>query len=113
MESYALTPDVLELVAERFKALAEPARLQILEALREGESTVTALVERTGLGQANLSKHLRLLHQVGYVDRRKDGVYVRYSLADGQVLELCELMCGRLASEAEARQAILEASPRE
>ena len=69
-----LTPEMLALVAERLRALAEPARLQILNELRSGEHTVTELVEATGLGQANVSKHLRLLLAAGFVGRRKDGL---------------------------------------
>lgn len=100
MPTYRLTPDVLELVAERFKALAEPARLGILNSLREGEMTVTGIMESTGLGQANVSKHLQLLHTLGFVERRKEGLYVHYSLADEDVFHLCDLMCGRVAKEA-------------
>ena len=84
------------LVAERFKALAEPARLQILNCLRGGELTVTELVEETEFGQANVSKHLQLLHTLGFVSRRKDGLYVYYALADKSVFQLCDVMCGRL-----------------
>ena len=100
MPKYALTPDVLQLVAERFKALAEPARLGILNALRRREMTVSEVMEATGLGQANVSKHLQLLHTLGFVERRKEGLYVHYSLADEEVFQLCDLMCGRLAKEA-------------
>ena len=107
MASYPLTPELLELVAERFKALAEPARLRILSALRERETTVTEIMEATGLGQANVSKHLQLLTALGFVARRKEGLYVFYRLADDDVFQLCDLMCGRLAREAEARSQVL------
>ena len=52
MASRPMTPALIDEVAERFKALGEPTRLQLLMALREGERTVTELVEATGLGQA-------------------------------------------------------------
>lgn len=103
----ALTPDVLVLIAERFKALAEPARLQILNCLRSGEMTVTELVEETSLGQANVSKHLQRLHSLGFVARRKDGLFVHYALADRSVFQLCEVMCGRLDAEVKARRKLL------
>lgn len=102
-----LTPELLELIAERFKALAEPARLGILNALRGAEMTVTELMETTGLGQANASKHLRLLHTLGFVERRKDGLYVHYRLADDDVFQLCDIMCGRLEQEADSRNRLL------
>ncbi|HET7464683.1 MAG TPA: metalloregulator ArsR/SmtB family transcription factor [Longimicrobium sp.] len=102
-----MTPELLDLVAERFKALAEPARLRILNALREREMAVSEIMEATGLGQANVSKHLQLLSGLGFVARRKEGLYVFYRLADDDVFHLCDLMCGRLAREAEARTHVL------
>jgi DNA-binding transcriptional ArsR family regulator len=84
----------LDEIADRFKALAEPARLRILNALRGGELTVGELVESTGLNQANLSKHLQLLHTLRFVARRKDGLFVRYRLVNNDVFVLCDIMCG-------------------
>ena len=107
MGTRTLTPEMLTLVAERFKALAEPARLQILNCLRGGERTVTELVEETELGQANVSKHLQLLHAHGFVRRRKNGLFVHYSLADRTVFRLCDLMCERLETEHKARRKLL------
>ena len=107
MAKLKLTPDVLEMIALRFKVLAESARLGILSCLREGEMTVGELVEQTGLGQANVSKHLQLLHANGFVERRKDGLFVYYSLADERVFQLCDMMCGRLEAELKARRKLL------
>lgn len=107
MSGLAMTPEVLELIAARFKALAEPARLQILQSLRAGERTVTELVDECGLGQANMSKHLQQLHALGFVQRRKEGLFVYYALADKSVLRLCDLMCGRLEAEMKARHKLL------
>ncbi len=103
-----MTPALLDLVAERFKVLADPARLRILNELRPGERTVTELVEGTGLSQANTSKHLAQLHALGFVRRRKDGLFVYYALADREIFRLCELMCGRIEKEANRRVAVLE-----
>lgn len=107
MGNRALTPEVLVLIAERFKALAEPARLQILNCLRSGEMTVTELVDETSFGQANVSKHLQLLHALGFVTRQKDGLFVYYAVADKSVFQLCEVMCDRLEAEAKARRRLL------
>lgn len=104
MATQPLTPEMMALIAERFKALGEPARLRLLNALRGGERTVSELMADTGLTQANVSKHLQLLHSLGFVTRRKEGLYVRYALADEDVFALCDLMCGRLQAETEARQ---------
>ena len=107
MSHLPLTAELLSLVAERFKALAEPARLSILNTLRDREMTVTELMEATGLAQANLSKHLQLLYALGFVDRRKEGLFVHYRLADQDVFELCDIMCGRLEKEADLRTRLL------
>lgn len=100
-------PELLDLVAERFKALSDRARLSLLQELRGGPLTVNELVEATGMGQANVSRHLALLHTNGLVARERDGVYVRYQLADKDVLKLCELVCGRLESELSERRKVI------
>lgn len=102
-----LPPEMLALIAERLRALAVPARLQILNRLRGGEQTVTELVEETGLGQANVSKHLQILLAAGFVHRRKQGLHSFYSLADQDVFRVCDIMCGRLAAETGARRRLL------
>ncbi len=107
-----LTPRLLHQVADRFKALAEPSRLQILQTLRQGEATVTSLVKQTGLSQANLSRHLRVLLGMGFVERRKEGLHAWYRLADQDVLQLCDLVCGRLERQLEARRQELAGRPR-
>lgn len=104
-----MTPEMLELVAARFHALGEPVRLQLMNALRSGEQTVNALVQETGLSTANISKHLQILHGVGFVTRRKDGVRVYYGLAGKDVLRLCDIMCGRVEAEADRRRRVIGA----
>jgi DNA-binding transcriptional ArsR family regulator len=94
-----MTPALLERIAQRFKALADPARLHVLSVLRDGERTVGELVDATELGQANLSKHLRVLHERGFVTRRREGTHVLYALAGDDVARLCDLMCSRIESE--------------
>ncbi len=73
--------ETLKMVSERFKTLAEPMRLELLHALKTGEKTVSQLVEETGAGQANVSKHLGLLHRHGWVERRKNGLNVYYRIS--------------------------------
>jgi DNA-binding transcriptional ArsR family regulator len=91
-----LGPETIEAVAGRFKVLAEPARLQVLNQLRGGPLNVTELIEATKLNQANLSKHLQLLYTHGFVVRRRDGLFVVYELADKTVFALCDIMCTQL-----------------
>ena len=83
-----------EVIAERFRLLSDPTRVRILDALREEELTVGALHEGRGTSQQNVSKHLGLLHRAGIVTREKDGVLVRYRIADRTVFALCEEVCG-------------------
>ena len=92
----ALGPEALDRVARRFKALSDPTRLAILQALFEGERTVQELCRHTGAGQANASKHLGLLAAEGLVARRKDGLNAWYRLADDSVRRLCTVVCGAL-----------------
>jgi DNA-binding transcriptional ArsR family regulator len=96
MRRKSLSLETLEAIANRFKVLAEPARLQILNELRTRPLNVTQLMDATTLNQANLSKHLQLLHSHGFVMRQRDGLYVVYTLADKSVFALCDLMCAQL-----------------
>lgn len=96
MKQKRLEPETLEAVADRFKVLAEPARLAVLNALRDRPMNVTSLIDETGLNQANLSKHLRLLYLYGFLGRERHGSYIYYSLADRSVFDLCDIMCGQL-----------------
>jgi DNA-binding transcriptional ArsR family regulator len=87
---------ILDQLADRFKALAERNRLAILSTLHGGELSVGELVRETGLGQANVSKHLDVLRRYGFVERRKDGLNAIYRLADREVFRICDIMCGPL-----------------
>lgn len=102
------TDDTLQAVADRFKVLAEPNRLRILDALREDEKTVTELADELGLGQANVSRHLALLRRHGMVARRKEGVRRPYRILDRGIFELCELMCASMEEELEERRRDLQ-----
>jgi DNA-binding transcriptional ArsR family regulator len=93
----SLRPETLEAIAGRFKVLAEPARLHVLNQLRGGPLNVTELMAATKLNQANLSKHLQLLYAHDFVARRRDGLFVVYELKDQSVFQLCDIMCVQLA----------------
>lgn len=90
-------PDELaELIAERFRLLAEPTRIRMLDRLRGGPASVGQLTEALGTSQQNVSKHLGLLHRAGIVAREKEGTSTIYRIADESVFDLCEHVCGRL-----------------
>lgn len=87
-------PDALiDDVALRFRALAEPARLRILRLLLEGERSVNAVTGSLAAGQSNISRHLQALHDAGLVSRRREGNAIYYGIADPVVFDLCRLMC--------------------
>jgi DNA-binding transcriptional ArsR family regulator/rhodanese-related sulfurtransferase len=75
--------------AQLGKALASPVRIEFLELLAQSERTVESLAEETGISLANASQHLQALRRAGLVDSRKEGLFVRYRLADHAVVELC------------------------
>jgi DNA-binding transcriptional ArsR family regulator len=91
-----LSPEALELVAARFRVLAEPLRLRILQQLARAERSVTDLAALLDTTQPNVSKHLKLLQTAGFVRRRQEKNTAFYALADPTVFELCELVCSRL-----------------
>lgn len=67
------------------KACANPKRLKILDVLREGESTVSALTEATDMPQSTVSTHLNVLREQAVVSRRKEGVKCYYSVTDERI----------------------------
>ena len=71
---------------DAFNAVAEPRRRQILDILAGGERPVNDLVRITGLAQPQVSKHLRVLREVGAVEVREDGRQRLYRL-NGQALK--------------------------
>ncbi len=66
--------------ADAFNAVAEPRRRQILDVLASGERPVNDLVSQLGLAQPQVSKHLRVLREVGAVDVRENGRQRLYRL---------------------------------
>ncbi len=96
-----LSPAALGLMAEFFKVLSEVSRLQIVCALKSGPKNVTEIIKITGLGQANVSKHLKMLAQASVVSRRQEGVCVYYQIANPFLFELCDLVCNALSIQIE------------
>lgn len=90
----------IELRAKLYRGFADPSRLAILDALRDGEKTVGEIVQATGLSQPNASTHLSCLWDCGLVTRAQDGRYVRYQLSDGRVAALLDLTDDLLADVA-------------
>jgi DNA-binding transcriptional ArsR family regulator len=100
--SHPLPDDLVELIAERFRALSEPTRIKLLDRLREGEATVLELTELIGATQQNVSKHLGVLQRSGIVARRKQGNFAYYRIVDEGVYSLCEAVCGSLQKQVDS-----------
>jgi DNA-binding transcriptional ArsR family regulator len=114
MPEHPLPPPVVELVAERFRALGEPLRIRLVEQLMEGEASVRELVSATGAGQQNVSKHLGVLLHAGVVGRRKQGTLVFYRIIDDVVYSLCEQVCASLERQhAQLGELFASDSPRQ
>ena len=101
-----------ELIADRFRLLAEPTRIRILDRLRERELAVQELTAQLGTSQQNVSKHLGVLAQAGIVDRRKEGNLARYRIADDSVFELCDQVCGSLQRQLDGLTAVVSGAAR-
>jgi len=97
--------EFLNLMAEKFRMLADPTRLAILRALMGGERSVSQVIEETGRNQANVSKHLKMLAEAGLVARRKEGLQVFYKLAAPLVERLCKMVCETIVEEARGEMA--------
>ena len=100
--SHPLPDDLVELIADRFRALSEPTRIKLLDRLRGGEATVLELTELIGTTQQNVSKHLGVLQRSGIVTRRKEGNFAYFRIVDEGVFALCEAVCGSLQQQAES-----------
>jgi DNA-binding transcriptional ArsR family regulator len=85
-----------------FQALADPARLRIIEAMRAGECAVSDIVERMDIHQSGVSRHLRILAEVGIVQMRPEGQRRLYSLRK-EAFDRLETWVARYKAHWEAR----------
>lgn len=90
---------LLEKAASYFSLLSEPSRLRIIQAICHQERSVQEVVERTGLPQPNVSRHLALLHRAGVLSRKRVGTSVFYQVSDPMLTEFCRMVCVRLAGD--------------
>lgn len=81
-----------ELQSEVCKTLASPKRIEILNALKDGEKTVSELVKILGVPKANVSQHLAVMRHKGILKSRREGINIYYSVSNPKVIEACTLM---------------------
>jgi DNA-binding transcriptional ArsR family regulator len=106
-----------------FLALADPARLRIVEAIKSGECAVGDIVERMDIHQSGVSRHLRILAEAGIVQMRPDGQKRLYSLRKEAFDQLEAWVAGyrrhwearldRFGAALERRQAAADTGPQE
>ena len=103
-------PQVLEEISMILKAMADPTRMQLLQALLAGEKAVNELVEAVGTSQANVSKHLALLKRARLVAARREGTQMVYRIAAPFVTDVCEVLCrgisDRLSGQSQLRRKV-------
>jgi rhodanese-related sulfurtransferase/biotin operon repressor len=100
---------LFEQFARVAKSLASPNRLELLETLAQGEKSVDALAQATGMSVANTSHHLQILRDSGLSVSRKEGLQVFYRLSDDKIPNLM----GCISSIAEKHLAEVERIVRE
>ena len=83
---------VFNMHAEVCKTLANPKRLEIIYALKEGELSVGELVKRLGISKANISQHLAILRQRRVLVSRREGVNIYYRISNPKIVKACALM---------------------
>ena len=86
-----MTRPIYQVKADFFKTLAHPARIRVLELLRDGERSVGELIPEVGLESSHLSQQLAVLRRANVLQARKDGTTVRYSVTDERMFELLEV----------------------
>jgi ArsR family transcriptional regulator, arsenate/arsenite/antimonite-responsive transcriptional repressor len=92
-----LTADAAERIAPLLKALADPVRLRLMSMIAshaDGEACVCDLNDAFDLSQPTISHHLKLLHEVGLLDRSKRGVWVYYRTRTAALTDLGALLGG-------------------
>jgi DNA-binding transcriptional ArsR family regulator len=92
-------PFAPQAVVRLFKVLGDENRLRILQAVEQGERSVSEILEKTGLAQTLASFHLRVLREAGVLSTERRGPFIFYSLADASLpnlLEACSKYAGTL-----------------
>ncbi|WP_209718372.1 winged helix-turn-helix domain-containing protein [Marmoricola sp. OAE513] len=92
-----LSADAALRISPLLKALADPVRLRLLSLVashQDGEACVCDLQEAFDLSQPTISHHLKVLHEVGLLDRSKRGVWVYYRIRPAALADLANLLGG-------------------
>ena len=93
-----MTRPIYQVKAEFFKTLGHPARIRVLEVLRDGECSVGELIPAVGIEPSHLSQQLGILRRANILQVRKQGAAVRYSVTDPRIFDLLEVARAILTS---------------
>ena len=99
---------LFELQSDVCKTLASAKRLEIINALKEGEKTVGELVEILGVPKANVSQHLAVMRNKGILHSRREGVNIYYRIANNKVIQACMLMREVLTEQMQERSKLID-----
>jgi DNA-binding transcriptional ArsR family regulator len=99
---------LFEMQSEVCKTLASAKRLEIINALKEGEKTVGELVEILGVPKANVSQHLAVMRLKGILRSRREGVNIYYRIANPKVVQACALMREVLTEQMRERSKLID-----
>lgn len=105
-----LSQEVNHLHADLCSALADPTRILLLYALSENPHTVTALVEKLGISQPTVSRHLKILRERGLVSVIRLGQNVEYSLVDLRLIEALDMLRAVLRDNIQRRAMLISVS---
>lgn len=114
-----MTTPIYQMKAEFFKTLGHPARIRVLEVLRDGERTVSDLVPAVGIEASHLSQQLAILRRANLVQARKEGTSVLYAVTNPMIFDLLDVARRILTSSLDETRALLtelelsERSPKE
>jgi len=92
--------------AEMCKVFSNPTRLEILHLLRYDELSVTGLIEKSKLSQANISQHLAIMKARGVVVSRRDGKNMYYRLANPKIVRAFDIIRDALIEKMNKERAV-------
>jgi len=99
---------VFKIKADFLRVLAHPARLQIIESLKKGETSVGKLAEALGMEQSNLSRHLGALRGLGILSARQEKKNVYYYLSNQDIFEVLRPIAELLRKKLRTSEKILK-----
>lgn len=102
-----LQEEIHQLHAHICSGLADPSRIMILYILAERDCTVSEIVEALGMNQSTVSRHLKILREIGLVTFEREGQFIHYRLKDARVITALNLLREILANTMKERAQLL------